>query len=418
MSSQSFIYRRSRDLAQTRPEPEQYCKIKKQCQSCAFINDAYEGSLETKYQAGLAILKQSGTLEGASILKVQASPRKYQYRSHAKLAVRRLHKNEPDATRFGIGLFEPGSHDLVDLTACPVHAEGINELVLALRGAFNESTLQPYDEESHSGDVRYIAIRRAHLTGAMMLTFVVTKDLKRELKDVVQKLRRLNHKLASVHMNINADPGNAIFSDDTQVLFGAAKLRESVCDLTFEISPTAFFQVNPWTAEEAYRRIEQLVGGVNTAQSHTAWDFFCGVGQISMILARQGYQTLGIEVNEEAVRNAKHNARLNELTSQLTFISGRTEDVQHAIPEDLAAPELIVVNPSRKGIPVETIDFIAKALKNRANTRLIYMSCDVSTLSRDLSLFSKEYGLRLRQVEAFDMFPYTDNMEWLAVITP
>jgi 23S rRNA (uracil1939-C5)-methyltransferase len=247
-----------------------------------------------------------------------------------------------------------------------------------------------------------------------MVVFVVTAAKKDELKQIVSLLRLDEHKINSAHMNINADMTNAIFGSESVRIAGTDKLRETICDLKFEISPSAFFQVNPWQAINLYRRVEQIAGEVDN--DAYAWDLYCGGGQIAMILARLGYKVVAIEENPAAILDGETNARRNALQDRIEFIAGRVEDVQHTIPPGAAYPDLIVVNPSRRGIAKESRDRIKNVLANSPRTRLIYVSCDVETLARDLVDFVAS-GHKVRQVEAFDMFAQTDKLEWVAVLT-
>jgi 23S rRNA (uracil1939-C5)-methyltransferase len=252
------------------------------------------------------------------------------------------------------------------------------------------------------------------VTDTLLLSFVVRRDVRRLLKQLATDLRRTRHKISGIFMNLHEENNNKIFGDTEVHISGQKKLRENLCDLSFEISPTAFFQVNPWTAEIIYRRIEQLAG--NTAHFLTAWDLFSGMGQIAMILARSGYQVCSIEENPAAVADAEQNFHLNELSGKVHALCGRTEEVQYQIPKAQLQPDLIVANPSRKGIPPATIDFIVNAMKSKKKAQFIYLSCDHQTLMRDLQLLVDQ-GMRLRQLEAFDMFPFTDKLEWIGVVT-
>jgi 23S rRNA (uracil1939-C5)-methyltransferase len=215
-------------------------------------------------------------------------------------------------------------------------------------------------------------------------------------------------------MNIHAGSGNAIFGEVTQRLSGNDRLRERLCDLNFEIGPTAFFQVNPWQAALMYRRVEQLAG--LASPGGVAWDLYCGIGQISMMLARQGFRVFGVEENPAAVEDAKLNSRRNGLDERTTFLAARVEDSETDFPAWARKPEVIVVNPSRRGLHESARSHLAHVLRQSPDTRLIYVSCEVETMARDLAAM-RHAGFRLRQVEAFDMFAHTDNLEWLAVMT-
>jgi 23S rRNA (uracil1939-C5)-methyltransferase len=418
------VYRR--DRAATAPAAiESYCPIKGACGACKHVNLDYQTGLREKYQVGLDVL--GGLTQTARLVPPIASPKPFEYRSLFKLAVR---PSTAEGRRFAIGLFRPGTHDVLDLDPCPLHVAPLRKLIADLRTELEASTIQPWNEESGEGHLRYVAARAAHLTGEVMITFVVAKPIKAELRQLVSALQRRYHKLNSAHMNVNDAPGNAIFGPKTERLAGGDGLRERLIDLDFEVGPTSFFQVNPWLAINLYRRIEQIAGPVEPPRAPgkiphdlgsfrrpIAWDLYCGTGQISLVLARQGYKTLGIEENPEAVQHARLNAQRNRLNERAEFIAGRVEDVYSQMPNWANAPSLIVVNPSRRGLAESTRRSLAQMLANNPDARLVYVSCDVTTLARDLADLKARTTHQVRQIEAFDMFAQTEDLEWLAVMS-
>lgn len=410
------------------PMLDPHCGMKAKCGACEFVNLPYELGLKEKHRRGAEILEKTGLVPKSRILPPVKAPRPYEFRSLFKLAVRPAPASErpaapthpddpaaPVAPRFAIGLFEPGSHTVVDMDDCPLHVVPLKRLIKDLREELNQSPLTPYDEATGTGQVRYLAARAAHLTNEIMVTFVVTEPLKVELRRIVEKLQRRGHKINSAHLNLNTERGNAIFGKETIRVAGADGLRERVCDLDFEVGPTSFFQINPWQAINLYRRIEQVVGAAGTPGT-PAWDLYCGIGQISLVLARLGYKTLGIEENPEAVKDATANARRNRLENNAEFLAARVEDATTKIPRWAQQPSLIVANPSRRGLHEATRQHLAMTLVSNPDARFVYVSCNVETLARDLTALAST-GYVVRQAEAFDMFPQTDDMEWLVVLT-
>ena len=411
----------TREKKRPRPMPEMDggCRVRGGgCGSCVLVNTSYEPSLQAKFHKGLKFLEAAKLLDTAQVLGVNEAPRRLGYRTLVKLAVRpKVSKyGDSEMDRFAIGLFEPGTHAVMDeVEHCPIHAPALRALLRDLRLALNESPLQPWNEATGAGDVRYLVARSSHVTNELMLTFVVRDpSAKVHLQRVISRLKREEHKLASTQMNINSESGNAIFGAVTVRLTGNDRLRERICDLNFEIGPTAFFQINPWQASVMYRRVEQLAGGA--APGGVAWDLYCGIGQMSLIMARQGYRVFGIEENAAAVADAALNAKRNELEAKTEFLAARVEDSETAMPSWAQKPEVIVVNPSRRGLHETARTHLAHVLRQNPDTRFLYVSCEVETLARDLAVL-RQAGFRLRQVEAFDMFAHTDNLEWLAVMT-
>ncbi|HYX34637.1 MAG TPA: 23S rRNA (uracil(1939)-C(5))-methyltransferase RlmD [Oligoflexus sp.] len=389
------------------------------CGTHSPVDGNYENSLNLKYQAALQKFREHGLLEGASVINPVASPRSTGYRAHAKLAVRHAREAvvKPAAEeRFAIGLFAANSHQVIHLKDCPMHRASINRLLPDLQAELEASNLQPYCEETHSGDLRYLAIRATHLTEELMLTFVTREEKdKVELKAMVLRLRQKGHLIVASFQNINPSRTNSIFGSLTKKLAGADGLRESLCGLTFEIGPTSFFQVNPWTASLIYRRVEQIAG--HRQGDAVAWDLYCGTGQISLLLAQSGYRTLGIEENPQAIRDAEANCVRNAIPADKrpAYIAGRVEDLDGRFPTWADKPELIVANPSRRGLAPAARELVLNGLHQRPGSRLVYVSCEAETLIRDLVELTKA-GHKLLQLECFDMFPYTEKLEWLAVI--
>jgi 23S rRNA (uracil1939-C5)-methyltransferase len=398
------------------------CAVKSQCGSCVYVNTNYGESLRKKFQAGVKVLKDAGMIETAQVLDPIPSPTPLGYRSYFKLAVRPASFAQKSAAeragaprRFAIGLFEPGTHKVgIDMTGCPVHTIPLTNFLKSLETEIESCTLAPWNESTGEGDLRYIAARSAHLTGEIMLTFVVARPHKKELIQLVQRLRRLGHKINSAYMNLNDSKGNAIFSSDLTLLAGTVGMRERVCDLDIEIGPLSFFQVNPWQAEHLYRRVELHAGRARPGD--TAWDLYTGTGQMALMLARSGYKALGIEEVEAATIDATRNAQRNGLGNLASFIAARVEDSEALLPDWAKSPKVIVVNPSRRGLHDGARSHLTHLLRSQSTTKFIYVSCDVETLTRDLKALTAS-GHRVRQVEAFDMFAQTDKLEWVAVLT-
>ncbi len=392
---------------------EETCRMKNECGGCEFVNTPYKAALETKHNRGLKVLENAGVSGNFPVSAPVGSPKELQYRSLFKFAVRPgKGKNFEDDNRYAIGLFKPGTHDIVEVDHCPLHTWGLKSLLKDIRDELEALHLKPYDEKNNSGDIRYITARAAHLTGEIMLTIVVTSDLRKEMKLLLTNLKGREHHINSCHMNINSEVGNNIYGDQTIRVGGASYLRERICDLSFEIAPTSFFQINPWQAVNLYRRVERIAG--TAASGAVAWDLYCGSGQMALLLARSGYRVLGIEENPDSIANAKNNASKNGI-SNAEFIASRVEDSHQSLPAWSQTPDVIVVNPSRRGLAQETREFLKKFFVQNPQTRLIYVSCEMDTLARDLKDLSSS-NKQLKQLESFDMFPQTNKMEWLAVL--
>jgi 23S rRNA (uracil1939-C5)-methyltransferase len=345
----------------------------------------------------------------AWILDPVHAPHAYEYRCYTKLAVR------GDPMEFG--LFRPGTHEIVPIPNCPIHHPNINRLLEALKTRLQQSEIKSYNEADHSGDLRYLGVRMSRNLEQIMLVCVVTHlDCKDVLTQLIEDLAIECENLVSVYLNVNSQAGNALFSEEYVHIFGSKRLKDSINDFYFELSPGVFTQVNPWMAAIMYRRLEDLASHLKSPNSSSvAWDLCSGVGQISLSLARQGFRTLSIEENAFAHKNAVSAAKVNQLEEDIDFIQGRIEDVLTDRIETWAEnPDLVCINPPRTGIaPAFMPVFLGLIDKTK---HLIYMSCEAKTLSRDLDYLCTHGGFRLRHLEPYDMFPLTEKLEWLCLL--
>lgn len=384
------------------------CQIQQSCQLCAYVNSEYRSSLDEKYRRHRATLEDACDLSATRFVPIEPSPQIFQYRTVAKLPVRKVN----DAAL--LGLFKPGTHEIIDVRECPIHARTLKQAIIACQEAIVDQGIEPYSDSDQTGDLKFVVFRVSHVVDELMITFVVAREpnmaAMRELyKAVATKVR-----VKAAHVNINPDTGNSVWGKVSKKLSAATSIRDNVCGLEFTIGPGSFFQTNPWQADVLYRRVEQLVG---KAHGQTSWDLYCGVGQYGLILARAGYRVVGVEENEMAIADARINARRNDLDDKVEFLAQNVDDFMTSSRVLTDSPEVVVANPSRAGLSEVTRGAISRWLKRRSNSSFMYVSCSTASFARDLSYFVEE-GHIVRQVEAFDMFPHTEHIEWLAVITP
>ena len=395
----------------------QNCDIQRVCESCQYVNLDYADNLKQKFDSSLKILADKGLLNRTKILPPQPSERNFDYRATLKLAVRQT-LDKP----LRMGLFHPGTHVVVDITSCPLHVKALQELlkrlVPLLEAAGKEGILKAWNEQKNEGDLRYVVARASPATDEIQITFVVS-DLEKKLffRDLVRDLRAHGLKLVSAFLNLNTSTGNDIFGEQFLRLAGQDQLRVSLNDFLFGAGPGTFLQVNPWQASRIYNRIAQFGG--RAERGEVAWDLYCGMGPITLSLARQHFRVWGVEENPHAIADANANASRNDFNpAQLSFQAGLIENELATVPLWAENPTLVVVNPSRRGLAENVRMKLHTMLGSSSRLQhVLYLSCEMKTLARDLA-FLLASGARLSQIEAFDMFPHTDKLEWLAVLTP
>jgi 23S rRNA (uracil1939-C5)-methyltransferase len=396
-------YARALPIRLERPSPrrvEPFCGYFGRCGGCRLQHIDYAEQLRLKRQIVAETLRRIGGLEVpvAPVLGMP-DPRHYRNKYQAPVAA--------ENGQVRVGLYEPRSHHVVELSQCPIQHPAGDQAVVAARQALQELRIPAYDEQRRRGVVRHVIARTSFATGEVLLALVTNgRELPRAAR-LVELLRRRVQNLAGIVQNINPRPGNVILGQEEITLWGRPYIVERLGELSFRVSTRSFFQVNPVQAEVLYGLVQRLAG---LTGRETAFDLYCGIGTIALNLAGGAAQVIGVESVSAAVEDARANAALNGITNA-TFLVGRAEE---KVPELLRAGRragVVVLNPPRKGCAPELLDVVARALPER----IIYISCNPATLARDLKILA-EAGYPAREVHPVDMFPHTSHVETIARI--
>lgn len=378
------------------------CKKELACLGCPLIGMKYHAQLDYKKQRVADALAAHGLPHDELVQPTLASEPPVAYRASAKLVFGR--KRE----KVQIGLYKRGTHDVVDCPDCAVHHPLINRIVAVVRDEVQRQGISVYSSRHKNGLLRYLLIRVSPENDKAMVTFVSNfRDLQ-QLPKLGKWLMRKVPEVIAVHQNVNSSTGNVILGQETLKLHGTPDLIDRVGDIRLRIAPSAFFQVNTRQAARIYALVREWA---QLKKNQAALDLYCGIGGIALHLAKDAGQVFGIEVVPEAVRNAADNARLNDL-SNCRFQAGDASEELRKLSEQLPSLAVATVNPPRKGCDPEVLETLT-ALEPR---KLIYVSCDLDTLSRDLALLV-EKGYRIDKVQPVDMFPQTSHVETVVLLT-
>ena len=307
------------------------------------------------------------------------------------------------------GFYAGRTHSIVETEDCFLGASVNGQILESVRSFMEDYKISPYDEVSHEGLIRHVLIRTGYYTGQIMVCLVINGTELPGGQLLADRLMEIKG-MASVSLNINREKTNVILGEKMVYLAGGAYITDKIGDLSYRISPQSFYQVNPVQTEKLYNKALEFAG---LTGGETVWDLYCGIGTISLFLAREAKQVYGVEIVPAAIENAKENALLNEITNAEFFV-GRAEEVLpdwHSVhPEEKV--DVIVVDPPRKGCD-ETLLHTMLQMKPE---RIVYVSCDSATLARDLKyLCGAGYGLE--QVQPVDMFPMTVSVEVVCLLS-
>ena len=372
-----------------RREPD--CTSWPRCGGCSCRHMTYEATLEAKRQQVADCFQRIGHLE-VTVPPVLGMEHPSHYRNKTALPVGGTVEHPQ------LGFYAPRSHDLIPAVACPNAMEPSAALGQAFLRWMQDNSIRPYDERTHSGLVRHLVIR-VNRRGQAMVTVVVNGSRLPDEAGLVQALTAAG--AVSVVLNENREQTNVIMGKHFRTIYGADTLPDVLCGLEFSLSPAAFFQVNPAQTERLYQTALDFAG---LTPEDTLCDVYCGAGTITLMMARHCKKALGIEIVPQAIENAKQNALRNGIDNT-AFRCGAAEDVLPALVQDGLRPDVIVVDPPRKGLEPAVIHAMAKA----APRRIVYVSCNVATQARDAAQLA-ELGYHVEQVQPVDMFCWTSGV--------
>lgn len=378
----------------SRAEP--FCPIYKRCGGCVCQHMTYEASLAFKRQQVQDLLQRVGGLS-IEVPPVWGMAHPFGYRNKGAYPVAQTDGSP------ACGFFAPRSHDLVPLpeNGCAIQGEDSAKATQAVLSWMRENSVPAYDEQTGRGLVRHI-MTRSTTFGELMVVVVVTRADIPKASRLIELLRAAVPGLCSVCLSINSRRTNVILGTDIRVLWGKAAMEDTLCGLRFSVSPLSFFQVNPKQTERLYGLALEYAG---LTGAETVVDAYCGAGTISLLLAQKAKKVIGIEIVPEAIRNANENAAHNGIANA-EFHVGATEELLPKLVENGLRPDVIVLDPPRKGCDPAVLQAIIAA----APKRVVYVSCGAPTLARDAKLLA-EGGYAAERVQCVDMFCWTGAVE-------
>jgi len=300
------------------------------------------------------------------------------------------------------GFYARGSHRIIDMEECAIQHGDNDEVIRAVKRIGRELGVSVYDEENGKGLLRHVVVRTGFITGEIMVVLVTNGKRLPQEERWIARIREEIAGVKSIVQNVNMRSTNVIFGDETRVLWGSEVIYDELDGIRFAISARSFYQVNPAQTVALYRKAVEYAGLTGV---ETVIDAYCGIGTISLFLARRAGRVYGVEIVPEAIVDAAANAKLNGI-GNATFEAGAAEVVIPRWREEGIAADVIVVDPPRKGCDPALLDTIIKMQPER----VVYVSCNPSTLARDLRVL-EDGGYRTVEVTPVDMFPWTTHVE-------
>lgn len=362
---------------------------------------AYDAQLQFKTEQVKNVMQRVAKLPDVPVRDTLGMKNPWGYRNKAQIPVRKIN-NELQT-----GFFRKNSHELIPLEHYYIQDPKIDAAVIAVRDIMRRYNVKPYNEADNTGNLRHIVIRRGYFTGQMMIVLITRTPKLFPSSKIIPDILAMLPEVVSIVQNVNPKKTNVIFGDETIVLHGEDQLIDTIFDLQFEISARSFYQVNPQQTEVMYKKVKEYAA---LTGKEVVVDAYCGIGTIGLTLAKEAKQIYGIEAIEEAVINAESNAVLNGITNA-TFSTGLVEEILPRLIEDGQTPDVVIVDPPRKGLEAALIATLVEA----APKRIVYVSCNPATLARDLALFAGG-GYEVKEIQPVDNFPQTTHIESVALL--
>ncbi len=380
-----------------RVKPE--CGIYKQCGGCQVQHLSYEGQLKMKHDTVVNHLKRIGHIEDANVLPTIGMQNPSRYRNKTQVPF-----GYADG-KVVAGFYQKRSHEIINMQSCLIQTDISDQIVETMRQLCQELEIDPYNESLNLGVLRHVIVRVGFKTEEIMVTLVTRTHEIPNSELLIQRLVSKYPKIKSIAQNVNPKVTNVIFGDETRILYGEPYIYDEMNGIRFAISPRSFYQVNPIQTETLYSKAVEYA---QLSGNEIVFDAYCGIGTITLFLAQHAKQVYGVEIIPEAIEDAKMNARLNGFENT-QFAVGKSEEIIPAWIENGIVPDVIVVDPPRKGCDRSLLDTMLEA----APDRIVYVSCDSSTLARDLRVLI-DGGYKLEVVQPVDMFPQTAHIECVA----
>lgn len=385
----------AQDKKPSAKQKKEGCPYAKKCGGCNGQVQSYNQELEEKKRWLDRVLGPLGNVD--EILPMQ-NPLHYRHKVHAVFS----HDKRGNILA---GVYEEKSHRVVDIENCRIENEEAGKVIRTIKEMCRKYRIKSYDEDTGMGFLRHVLIRSSYKTGEMLVVLVTGNVIFPAKKQFVKDLTNRYPKIASIVMNINDKKTSMVLGDREITLYGKGYIEDELCGRKFRISPKSFYQVNPEQTEKLYQMAIECAGLTGTER---VVDAYCGTGTIGIVAAKQAGSVIGVELNRDAVRDARVNAKLNQ-TDNISFVQGDATRFMAQMAADGEKADVVFLDPPRSGSTEECLDAIDKL----SPQKVVYISCNPETLARDvLFLMKKQY--RMTACKPVDLFPWTRHCEVIA----
>ena len=374
------------------------CSVSKKCGSCQYQGVPYKEQLAAKQKRMKRLL---GKFANVKPIIGMDDPFYYRNKVHAVF----------DRDKKGniiCGTYEAKTHKVVPIEECMIEDKISQEIIRTIRDMLKSFRIKTYDEDTGYGLLRHVLVRRGFFTDEIMVVIVIGSPIFPSKNNFVKALRKKYPQITTVVLNVNDKKTSMVLGERDIVIYGKGYIRDTLCGCTFRISPQSFYQVNPVQTEILYKTAIEYAG---LGRKETVIDAYCGIGTIGLVAAKRAKNVIGVELNPDAVRDARINAKENKITNA-RFYQGDAGEFMENMAENGEHADVVFMDPPRTGSDKK---FMSSVIKLNPS-RIVYISCGPETLARDLEYLTK-HGYDVRKIQPVDMFSFTDHCENICLLT-
>ncbi len=368
------------------------CPLYKKCGGCQLQNMTYEEQLSFKQAKTIKYLGRFGHVE-----EIIGMEQPCHYRNKVQAAF--------GTTRGGkiiSGVYQSSSHNIVLVDECMLEDKTADKIIVDIRNMLPKFKLTAYNEDTGKGFLRHVLVKRGFATGQVMVVLVTGSGIFPGKKDFLKALLKAHEEITTVIWNINSAKTSLVLGKREEILYGNGYIEDILCGKRFRISAKSFYQINPTQTEKLYGTAIEFA---SLTGKETVLDAYCGIGTIGLVAADKAKQVIGVELNEDAVRDAKINARLNS-AGNIRFFCADAGRFMVGMAEENEKVDVVFMDPPRAG---SDIPFL-KSIATLRPEKVVYVSCNVETQARDLAYLCKN-GYKVKRIQPVDMFPHTNHVE-------
>jgi len=398
-NQESKKYKLVKILTPSKKRQEVKCAAYNKCGSCHLLHLAYEDQIKLKLDYVNQCFKDNKL--NIKVNEIVKAEKHEGYRNKMQVAYRYRDKN------IVYGFYEEDSHRIINNDYCYVQSKEQNEIVKEIAKIMKDLHLTPYDEDKRTGVIRFALVRFARTTNEILVTIVTNGNMFPARNEFVKRLRAACPYITTITQNINSRKTSIVLGEEEQILYGNGYITDAISGINFKISSSTFFQINPYQVEKLYGKVKEYL---ELEGNEILIDAYCGVGTIGMTLAKYANMVYGVENNKQSVINAKNNAYENKIKN-IRFECADATDYLVELAKEKIHVDALVMDPPRTG---STEKFL-NAVNSLKPKKVVYVSCEASTLARDLCILTKEYNVK--KVGIVDMFVGTYHVETVVCLS-